>query len=68
MQMKTAFRNIDYILTLRCIYIDFALFTFFSNVITIPSILGTRMTKSNKYSSHRARNEKYGRLGLNGCS
>ena len=66
MQMKTAFRNIDYILTLRCI--DFALFTFFSNVITIPSILGTRMTKSNKYSSHRARNEKYGRLGLNGCS
>ena len=67
MQMKTAFRNIDYILTLY-IYIDFALFTFFSNVITIPSILGTRMTKSNKYSSHRARNEKYGRLGLNGCS
>ena len=63
MQMKTAFRNIDYIST-----VDFALFTFFSNLTTIPSILGTRMTKSNKYSSHRARNEKYGRLGLNGCS
>ena len=66
MQMKTVFRNIDYILTLY-IY-RFCTFYLFLNLTTIPFILGTRMTKSNKYSSHRARNEKYGRLGLNGCS